>query len=572
MKKLFFILAVISMFSCKNDIGIEKYKITGIVQKGPFIQGSEVRIQQLDGKLTSTGSNFFSETKDDFGSFELNTELPAGFIDVATTGFYFNEITGKLSSASITLRGISYINKSQNLNINILTTLAYDRIKHLIDNDKQSFSIASNTAQKEVLRAFNIVIPDSLMISFDQLDISKSGVTNSILLAISSILQYDNSEAQLSELIKKISDDLKVDGLLNNETYKSIIKENSKKIVVSQVVNNLIKRYTDLGINVSIPSFEDYIDSDGDGILNLYETANPIFNLQEGGYNKDIAVTISSSTSGAKIYYTLDGTNPDTTSTLYVEPIQIKGDFTKITIKAVAKKLGFDFSCISTATYTINYPEILPIFDIPAGTLNFDTQIKLSSNISDAKIYYTTDLSEPTIKSTLYSQPIIISGDGKAFLISAIATKEGYRSERIATTYYKIDYLYNPSIYNSNLTIADYKKYIVGRWIGYRNCEWTSPMNVEVVFKNDGTYTSKSLTPTVYGAAFYYGSDNELNTYAIFNLNSDGSAIGQIGRFSDSNIGGLRFVKFSENYNVVSFEFWHRNTYGPFKYRLTRIE
>ena len=137
---------------------------------------------------------------------------------MATTGFYFNEVSGELSKSYITLKLLTYLDKKNSINLNVLTTLEYERIKYLILTEKKTFDVAKYQAEKEVLKVFNIVMPDSLLKPFDELNLSATGVSNSILLAVSAILQFNNSEAQLSELITKISVDLSNDGILNNSS------------------------------------------------------------------------------------------------------------------------------------------------------------------------------------------------------------------------------------------------------------------------------------------------------------------------------------------------------------------
>ncbi|MGG3804390.1 chitobiase/beta-hexosaminidase C-terminal domain-containing protein [Metabacillus fastidiosus] len=62
-------------------------------------------------------------------------------------------------------------------------------------------------------------------------------------------------------------------------------------------------------------------------------------------------VTLSSATEGAKIYYTVDGTEPTIESSVYSEPITINKS---MTIKAFAIADGFESSEIKTFTYTIS--------------------------------------------------------------------------------------------------------------------------------------------------------------------------------------------------------------------------
>ena len=76
----------------------------------------------------------------------------------------------------------------------------------------------------------------------------------------------------------------------------------------------------------------------------------PIFSPAGGTYTTAQTVSISSSTSGAAIYYTTDGSTPSSSSTPYTGAITISET---TTIKAIAIKDGIN-SSVSSATYTIS--------------------------------------------------------------------------------------------------------------------------------------------------------------------------------------------------------------------------
>jgi hypothetical protein len=79
--------------------------------------------------------------------------------------------------------------------------------------------------------------------------------------------------------------------------------------------------------------------------------AIPTFSPAGGNYGDPVDVTISCATADATIRYTLDGSDPDETSTLYAAPIPIS---TVTTIKAMAWKAGMEPSSVSTANYTFS--------------------------------------------------------------------------------------------------------------------------------------------------------------------------------------------------------------------------
>jgi hypothetical protein len=81
------------------------------------------------------------------------------------------------------------------------------------------------------------------------------------------------------------------------------------------------------------------------------QVAMPTFNPAPGTYSSTQQVTISSSTSGATIYYTTDGTTPTTSSTKYTGPVAIS---TTTTLKAIATAPNLSNSNVASGLYTIN--------------------------------------------------------------------------------------------------------------------------------------------------------------------------------------------------------------------------
>lgn len=77
--------------------------------------------------------------------------------------------------------------------------------------------------------------------------------------------------------------------------------------------------------------------------------ATPTFSPDGGIFVASQSVTLSCSTDGATIYYTLDGSTPTSSSDVYSAAINLSST---TTIKAIAKK-NDDFSDVATATYTI---------------------------------------------------------------------------------------------------------------------------------------------------------------------------------------------------------------------------
>lgn len=84
-------------------------------------------------------------------------------------------------------------------------------------------------------------------------------------------------------------------------------------------------------------------------------SSSPTFSPVAGQYNTPQSITISTTTTGATVYYTTDGTDPTSASNQYTSPIHIWSIAGK-TIKAISIKSGLTNSTIATATYS--YPPL----------------------------------------------------------------------------------------------------------------------------------------------------------------------------------------------------------------------
>jgi hypothetical protein len=242
-----------------NDISkiLSVEKITGYVQKGPFLNGTTIVISELTSDLIQTGKNFSSIILDNKGSFEINNiELISQYVGLRANGFYYNEISADNSEAQLTLTALSDLTDKTSLNVNILSHLEKSRVEYLVSNGNY-FSDAKHQAQQEILDIFKISKSD--IKSSELLDISKEGDDNAILLAISIILQGYRTVAELSELLANISTDLREDGILNSNSLGSELINDAKLLDLVEVRNNIENRYSELGLNTIIPVFEKYI-------------------------------------------------------------------------------------------------------------------------------------------------------------------------------------------------------------------------------------------------------------------------------------------------------------------------
>jgi len=160
-------------------------------------------------------------------------------------------------------------------------------------------------------------------------------------------------------------------------------------------------------------------------------TATPTFNPVAGTYSSSQGVVISSTTSGATIYYTTDGSTPNTGSPVYSGPISVP---VSTTIKAYAQTPGWTDSAVASATYTIN-AVAAPTISPGTGTYTSAQSVTLACVTSNATIYYTTDGSTPTSSSTQFSTPIAVAANT---VVKAFAKAAGLSDSPMASATFSI--------------------------------------------------------------------------------------------------------------------------------------
>ena len=145
-------------------------------------------------------------------------------------------------------------------------------------------------------------------------------------------------------------------------------------------------------------------------------------------------VTLSCSNPSCVVYYTTDGTAPNTGSSTS-EPITVA---TSLTLTAVAVAPGYSNSQYLVLVYTINQtPTGTPLISPSAGPYSTPLAVTLTNSTPGATIYYTTDGSTPTTGSTVYSTPFTLSSPGSV-TVKAAAQYTGYTISGVASAAYTL--------------------------------------------------------------------------------------------------------------------------------------
>lgn len=162
-----------------------------------------------------------------------------------------------------------------------------------------------------------------------------------------------------------------------------------------------------------------------------YMAMEPEFSYVGGNYEEVIPLKLSANTSG-KIYYTLDGSIPTKSSSVYTAPIFLESGEYNISAFFVN-----DYGIESTIANYVYYVDLIvpdpPEVPFYSGLYTEPTFIEVMVP-ENGTVYYTTDGSEPTSESTPYTAPIPMPL-GKTNFKFITVSPEGVPSEVLARSY-----------------------------------------------------------------------------------------------------------------------------------------
>lgn len=254
-----------------------------------------------------------------------------------------------------------------------------------------------------------------------------------------------------------------------------------------------------------------------------YSCANPVIT-----YSTETGkVTITSATDGASIYYTLDGTTPSASSTLYGEPFSVADE---TTIQAIATKSGFADSEKASSKLLLNPTITLATTEYsysgsaiePAVSSVQDGGKTIGTDEYDVGYEYNTDAGTATVNITdKEGGNYIIYGSAtftinpKALVITAEAKSKAYGDADPALTYTSEGLVGSDAITGAlNREVGEN----VGTYAINQNT-LTAGSNYSISYTGANlTITPKALTVTAKSKTITYGDEpaNDGVTYSGF--------------------------------------------------------
>ena len=211
------------------------------------------------------------------------------------------------------------------------------------------------------------------------------------------------------------------------------------------------------------------------------KVADPVVTFTPSGTD-GATVSITCSTTDAQIYYTIDGSTPTTSSTLYESTFNVEDG---ATVKVLAVKDGelWDNSNIVSNTYhdiILATPEI----SIINGSVTF------SSTDEGVSFFYTTNGSAPTTSSTRWNGSPITYGIANEATIKVIAARSDARNSAAASR----QYIMASGVSTTTVTINEYEDH---NWSYYKGLDYTitNPSGTTISYKDKYRYSIYSPDP-----------------------------------------------------------------------------
>ena len=242
------------------------FNVMGKVEKGPMIRGSHVDMRTLDEYMTPTGSFYSATIDNNMGDFNYGAlKINSPYAQLTADGYFFNEVDGELSEGTIKLDAIVDLKDNSTINVNVLTHLKSKRIHHLVTTKGMTFKEANAQAQKEMLTQFGLQQYASKDAS--QFSLTSGDDASGALIAISSLVLTDRSDAEIVEYLSILSNEFSTEGTFSQETKKKIQSgKNYLNARLDRISENIKNRYKELGLEVKVKDLAYYFDWDNDGI------------------------------------------------------------------------------------------------------------------------------------------------------------------------------------------------------------------------------------------------------------------------------------------------------------------
>lgn len=238
-------------------------------------------MRTLDKDLVPTGSSYTTTIENNTGDFNFGSlKVNSPYAKLTADGYFFNEVKGELSESTIKLDAIVDLSDNSAVNVNVLTHLKSQRINYLVTNKNQGFKEANEQAQKELLTQFGL--QQYCEKDASQFSITSGDDASGVLIAVSSLILSDRSEAEIVEYLSLLSNEFRTTGVFSESTKQRLKStRNYLNGKLDDISDHIKVRYSEMGYDVEVKDLAYYFDWDNDGIAGNELDGSPTVKLSQ---------------------------------------------------------------------------------------------------------------------------------------------------------------------------------------------------------------------------------------------------------------------------------------------------
>lgn len=207
-----------------ENVTSQAFNIKGVAELGPFKTGAKVSVASADAKTMAETPGAASATvSSNLGAYTAQGSLTSAIASITVSGSYL-DFTFDEAKTSSGLKLLTDLRERKTANVNVLTHLEYDRVKYLVSQEGLSFTAAKTRAEKEVRAALGFRSDSTMFEDISLYDRNNAGAN---LLAISTILLNEHSQAEVDAFLASISADIALDGKWDDEATRAALADMS---------------------------------------------------------------------------------------------------------------------------------------------------------------------------------------------------------------------------------------------------------------------------------------------------------------------------------------------------------
>jgi len=140
------------------------------------------------------------------------------------------------------------------------------------------------------------------------------------------------------------------------------------------------------------------------------KTSAPVLDPTKSDFTAEALIKVTTATTGAELRCTLDGSDPTAETNIVKSPVSVTQ--TGSLVRCLATRDGLTASDVTSMASPIVIKAIPPVMTPNSGLFTNQATIVMSCASAGCTIYYTTDGSDPSPSSTLYTAPVVVTTTG----------------------------------------------------------------------------------------------------------------------------------------------------------------